>query len=266
MWNGHFGLIQSKNGENTLIQANTQALPVALVTGGARRIGAAIVKTLHDKGYRVVIHCRQSIADARALADALNQIRPQSAHVVVKELREADAPSKLVQDVKQWAGRLDVLVNNASLFKKTTLNVFSGDDWQALFDIHVKVPWLLSQAFQPLLADSEGVIINITDIHAQSPLKDYAEYCQSKAALEMQTKALAKEFAPKIRVNAVAPGAIAWPENENTISSEVQQKIIQQTPLQRHGAPEYIAEAVLALVNNTFITGQILNVDGGRSL
>lgn len=245
---------------HTLNRTNKQDFPVAVVTGGARRIGAAIVTLLHAQGYKVLIHCRHSMEDAKALALALNQNKPDSVRVLQKELRDDDAAKALVKAISEWTGRLDLLVNNASIFKR------GENDWQELFDIHVKVPMLLSKAFQPLLANQQGSIINITDIHAQRPLKDYAMYCQSKAALEMQTKALAREFAPEIRVNAVAPGAIMWPEDENSLSLEAKQKIIERTPLQKHGNPKYIAEAVLALANNQFITGQILNVDGGRSL
>lgn len=135
-----------------------------------------------------------------------------------------------------------------------------------LFTLNLKAPYLLSLKAQSHLAQHQGTIINITDIHAQKPLKGYTAYCQSKAALEMQTKALACEFAPLIRVNAIAPGAIAWPEQDNALSAEIQAKIIAQTPLKRHGDPQYIGLAVLSFIENPFITGQILNVDGGRSV
>ena len=165
-----------------------------------------------------------------------------------------------------WGGRLDLLINNASIFQRSNYAEFSENTWDNLFRTNVKAPFLLSLAARPYLASTLGVIINMTDIHGENPLKDYAEYCQSKAALIMQTKALAKEFAPEIRVNAVSPGAIAWPEQANSLTKEQQAQIIAKTPLKRHGDPVNIAQAVLALAKNSFITGQILKVDGGRSL
>lgn len=247
-------------------QANKQEAKVALVTGGARRIGAAIVNKLHDAGFKVVIHCHHSLDDAHALAVSLNHKRVDSALVLKRELTELEAPEEMMNSVFDWAGRLDLLVNNASIFTRSDCDSVVHEDWDALFNINVKIPFLLSVAARPLLKLHQGVIINITDIHAQRPLKGYAVYCQTKAALEMQTKALAREFAPEIRVNAVAPGAIAWPEDANSLSVDEQHKIIQKTPLKCHGSPEFIAQAVLAMAENSFITGQILNVDGGRGL
>ena len=247
-------------------QANKQEAKVALVTGGARRIGAAIVKKLHSFGYNVVIHCRFSLDEAHALAAELNNQRLNSAFILQRELTADHVAAEMMTTIIDWAGRLDLLVNNASIFMRTNLNSFDFAQWQILFDIHVKVPFLLSLAARPLLIKQSGVIINVTDIHAERPLKEYSIYCQSKAALEMQTKSLAKELAPEIRVNAVAPGAIIWPEADNSLNSGEQKKIIDKTPLKRHGDPEYIAQAVLALAENPFITGQILQVDGGRSL
>lgn len=255
-----------KSGEHTLNQANKQAAKVALVTGAARRIGAAIVRELHQAGFKVVIHCNRSLTAAEALAQDLNQQRSGSAYVLQKELTDANATSELFASVLAWAGRVDLLVNNASLFIRSDCTIFDETVWDRLFTVNVKVPFLLSLAARPHLADQEGCIVNITDIHADKPLKGYAIYCQSKAALLMQTKALAREFAPQVRVNAIAPGAIAWPEDNNMLNMETQQQIIAKTPLKRHGAPEYIAQMVLALATNSFITGQIVNVDGGRSI
>lgn len=247
-------------------QTNKQEAKIALVTGGARRIGAAIVKQLHANGYKVIIHCHQSLPEAHTLAAGLNEKQQNSALVLQRELLGAGAATEIMETVHNWSGRLDLLINNASVFIRTEFTEFVDADWNALFDIHVKVPFLLSLAARPLLAKQKGAIINITDTHSDKPLKGYSVYCQSKAALEMQTKSLAREFAPEIRVNAVAPGAIAWPENTNTLSPEVQQKIIAKTPLKKHGNAEYIAQGILALAENPFITGQILKVDGGRSL
>lgn len=244
---------------------NKQDAKVALVTGGARRIGAAIVKKLHGAGYKVVIHCHHALNEAHALALALNEQRLDSAFVLQRELTEPEAAQEIMSTITDWAGRLDLLVNNASVFIRTDTTDLVAKDWDILFNTNAKAPFLLSLAARPLLARTQGVIINLTDIHAQKPLSNYAIYCQSKAALEMQTKVLAREFAPEIRVNAIAPGAIAWPEETNSLTREEQQKIIAKTPLKQHGNPDFIAQALLALVENPFITGQILNVDGGRS-
>lgn len=245
---------------------NKQAAKVALVTGGSRRIGAAIVKKLHAAGCKVVIHCRQTLNEAQLLAKELNNQRADSVLVVPKELTAPHAISEIITAIIDWAGRLDLLINNASIFLRTNCHQQEATDWDFLFNINVRVPFLLSLAARPFLAKQSGAIINITDIHADKPLSGYSIYCQSKAALEMQTKSLAREFAPDIRVNAVAPGAIAWPEKENSLSLELQQNIIAQTPLKRHGSPEFIAQMVWALAENPFITGQTVKVDGGRNL
>jgi pteridine reductase len=232
---------------------------VALVTGGARRIGAAIVNHLHQYGFNVALHCHQSTFDAQTVVNKLNSDRADSAIWFSCDLCEMGSPAYLLQHVIHWAGRLDVLVNNASLFSREA-------EWDRMFTLNTKVPYDLSQGAYPLLEKTKGCIVNITDIHATLPLKGYSVYCQSKAALWMQTKSLAQAFAPSVRVNAVAPGAIAWPEAENALNDAQQKKIVAKTPLKRHGDPLYIAEATLALINQTFVTGQCLAVDGGRSL
>lgn len=240
--------------------ANKHDAPVVLITGAARRIGAAIAKHLHQAGFRVVVHCRQSQAEAQTLVDEMNRVRADSAKVLTADLCHIDAAHQLIANTLAWAGRMDLLVNNASLFTR------NEGDWDAMFTLNVKAPFQLSHSAFPHLAKTHGSIINITDIHADKPLKGYAIYCQSKAALNMQTKALAREFAPNVRVNAVAPGAIMWPEQGNQLNEAQQQNIIAQTPLKRHGSPLFIAQAVLALADNAFVTGQTLCVDGGRSL
>lgn len=245
---------------------NKQPKPVALVTGSARRIGAAIVQRLHAAGFRVAIHCHQSLTQAHELAEVLNAARPGSAVVVQADLRLPAALDDLIEEVLNWGEQLDVLVNNASVFTRTNLQSADPCVYEMLYAINVFAPWHLSLKARPWLEKTQGTIINITDIHAKKPLKAYAEYCQTKAALTMQTKALAREFAPNIRVNAVAPGAIMWPEDHNCLSAAVKNQILQETPLNIHGQPSYIADAVYSLVMNPFITGQVLCVDGGRSL
>lgn len=245
--------------KHTLISQNTQ---VALITGASRRIGAAIAKTLHDAGFSLALHCNQSEEQALALAKSFNAVRENSASVFSADFSKPYT-DYLLKAVMERMGSLHVLVNNASLFIRDTDPNF---DWDHLFNINVQWPFALSQAFIKQLDTEEGVIINITDIHARHPLKGYSAYCQTKAALSLQTKSFAKEYAPHVRVNAVAPGAIMWPEQANALTEGDKEKIIQKTPLKRHGSPVYIAEAVLALIRNSFITGQTLAVDGGRSL
>jgi len=249
----------------------TQDVSVALVTGAARRIGAAIAERLHQAGFNVVIHCHDSRQEADALSNKLNHLRAHSACVLVADLSLKNQACTLVKQAVDWQGRLDVLVNNASCFIKTPVRNIDLDGvdeavWDKLWVTNVKAPLWLSEAAYACLAKHQGSIINITDVHAEKPLSEYAVYAQTKAALKMQTEALAREYAPNIRVNAVAPGAIAWPEGENALSPQLQKNIISKTLLKKHGEPKWIAEAVLSLVLNEFITGQTLRVDGGRSL
>jgi len=238
---------------------------VALVTGSSIRIGASIAEFLHEKGYNIALHYHTTRADAENLAACLNAIRKNSVFVFQQDLRVSHCGQDLINAVVENLGWLDVLVNNASVFIKDRDNFHSGD-WEHSFNVNVRAPYALSLAAFPHLAKRQGNIINITDIHAMRPLSGYTLYCQTKAALTMQTKALAKQFAPSIRVNAVAPGAITWPENDNAVDESIKSHIIEKTPLKCHGNPHYIASAVFSLLNNEFITGHILCVDGGRSL
>ncbi len=243
---------------------HTQAAPVALITGAARRIGAAIAQHLHQNHYNIIIQCHQSVDAAKALAQSLNEQRADGVLVLDVALSDKNALKRMMDDALSWQGRLDVLVNNAATFESTPLDAAFDAPWDDLFCINVQVPFWLSCLARPYLEMTKGSIINITDIHAEKPLKNYSLYCQSKAALTMQTLSLAREFAPNIRVNAIAPGAILWPEHQNKLLSSQQNAIIAHTLLKQHGDPFWIAQAVLALLQNKFITGQILKVDGGR--
>jgi pteridine reductase len=220
----------------------------ALITGAARRIGAAIAEVLHSHGVNVAIHYRGSEADAAVLCAKLNQRRDDSARIFRADLAADGAPASLVEDVLDWSERLDILVQ-----------------WLELIGSNLKAPLFLSQAAIPHLRSSHGVIVNIIDIHAKRPLRDHTVYGSAKAGLAMLTRSLAKDLAPDIRVNGVAPGAIAWPEND--MSESVKEHIIKQIPLGRSGDPADIANAVLFLVRDaTYSTGQIIPIDGGRSL
>ncbi|PJD91633.1 MAG: pteridine reductase [Legionella sp.] len=234
--------------------------PVALVTGAAKRIGAAIATRLHQSGFTVMIHYHHSEEAAIHLAEQFNDERANSACTVRADLRDHSTVQNIIHATVSRFGQLNVLVNNASIFSR------DDADWLDMFACNVQAPYGLSRAAFSHLSQTTGSIINITDIHANMPLRDYAVYCQSKAALAMQTRALALEFAPKVRVNAIAPGAIAWPEGDNHLSTEIQAHILAKTLLQRHGDPHYIAQAVMYLVSNDFVTGQTLQVDGGRYL
>ena len=236
----------------------------ALVTGAARRIGAAIASKLHGAGMQVAIHYRGSAAEARQLAAKLNDNREDSARIFQADLAVSGEPERLLGEVLDWTGSLGVLVNNASTFYPTPLGSIDESDWSDLLGSNLKAPLFLSQAAAPYLRRCHGSIVNIIDIHARRPLRDHHVYGAAKAGLAMLTKSLAKDLAPDVRVNGVAPGAIAWPENG--MSSEIKDGILSEVPLGRSGNPADIANAVLFLVRDaTYSTGQILAIDGGRS-
>jgi pteridine reductase len=236
----------------------------ALVTGGARRVGAGIVRALHGAGAGVAIHHRQSGTDAEALAAELNALRPGSAFAVSADIVDTAALPGLVDAVVARAGRLDVLVNNASSFYPTPLGRITTAEWDDLMGTNLKAPLFLAQAAAPQLREHGGCIVNLIDIHAIRPLKDHPVYGAAKAGLAFLTKALARDLAPQVRVNGVAPGAVLWPDGG--ISEATQQVVLRQIPLQRTGGPDDIAGAVLYLVRDaTYVTGQVLAVDGGRS-
>ena len=238
---------------------------IILVTGAARRIGAAIVTCLHENGARVAIHYRGSADDAEKLASELNAIRENSAAAFQADLLDTAGLPSLIDAVLQWGGSLDGLVNNASCFYPTPVGNITEEHWDELVGSNLKAPMFLSQAAAGHLRSSGGAIVNIVDIHADRPLRDHAVYGSAKAGLAMLTRSLAKDLAPEIRVNGVSPGAILWPENGMT--EAVQKKILAQIPLQRAGNPEDIATCVLYLLQDaTYVTGQIIPVDGGRSI
>ncbi len=238
---------------------------VALVTGAARRIGAVIARTLHASGMRVVLHYRSSSRDARSLCHELNAARPDSAALLGADLSRVDNFDETVAETLSHWGRLDVLVNNASSFYPTPVGTITGAQWQELLDSNLRAPFFLSQAAARPLAECEGSIVSIADVHGERPLKGYPVYSIAKAGLVMMTRSLARELGPKVRVNAVAPGAILWPEDD--IGAEQQQRILARTALKRQGSPDDIARAVLFLVCDApYVTGQIIAVDGGRSL
>ena len=250
---------------NDLMPEQTLNDKVILVTGAARRIGAAIVTCLHENGARVAIHYRGSAADAENLANRLNSIRADSAMTIQSDLLDIERLPLLINTVLEWGGRLDGLVNNASSFYPTPIGSIDEKQWDELVGSNLKAPLFLSQAAASHLRDSNGAIINIVDIHADRPLRDHPVYGSAKAGLAMLTRSLAKDLAPDVRVNGVAPGAILWPENGMTES--VQQNILDQIPLQRAGSPEDIAGCVLYLLRDaTYVTGQVIPVDGGRSI
>jgi pteridine reductase len=252
--------------DHTLNQNNTQVSRVAIVTGGACRIGAVIVRRLHGAGFNVIIHYHKSHREAQELAQQLNRERENSALTLRFDLSKQSCAIECIEQSIQWLGRLDLLVNNASVFIRTPIQENHEKAFELMWTTNVNAPFWLSEAAYSSLVKNKGAIINLTDIHAERPLRDYGAYCQTKAALKMQTEVLAKEYAPKVRVNAVAPGAIVWPVGDNALTASQKNVILSKTPLQCHGNPLWIAEAVLALVENEFITGQTLRVDGGRSL
>lgn len=238
---------------------------VALVTGSARRIGAEIVRTLHRAGLRVIVHYNRSGRDAQALAGELNALRNDSARTLQGDLRDCRALPAMAQHAIGLWGRLDVLVNNASGFYPTPVGEITEAHWEDLLGANLKAPLFLSQAVADELRQRRGCIVNIVDIHGDRPLKDYPVYSIAKAGLVMMTKALARELGPDVRTNAVAPGAILWPEAPHHAAQH--QEIIRRTALKREGAPSDIANTVKFLVADApYITGQIIAVDGGRTL
>lgn len=240
---------------------------VVLVTGGARRVGAAICRWLHQRGARVVIHYRSSCSEGQRLRHELEQSRRSSAALVQADLLDMAQISALVDDAARQFGQLDALVNNASSFFSTPIGVCDEFAWQELIGSNLKAPLFLSQAAAPFLRRQQGCIVNIVDIHAEYPLKHYAIYNAAKGGLASLTRSLAVDLSPQIRVNGVSPGPILWPEAGEWQDEAVRNSIISRTLLQRMGEPEDIARTVSFLIEDApYITGQIIAVDGGRSI
>lgn len=248
----------------TAAQPATPA-PVALVTGAARRIGAAIARRLHADGYDLALHYHASAADMRVLAAELESIRPGSVLPLQADLAAFDRLPELVAQAVGRFGRLDGLVNNASAFFPTPMGAATPAQWDTLFAVNARAPFFLAQAAAPHLAASGGAIVNLADVYALQPRADLAVYAASKAALLGATRALAVALAPRVRVNAIAPGAILWPDAG--ADEELQQALLAKTPLGRTGTPEEIAGVVAWLLRDAgYVTGQVLRVDGGRHL
>ncbi len=240
---------------------------VILITGGAKRVGAAICRMLHAGGAKLMIHYRQSASEARALQAELNLQRPNSVAIIHGDLLNLAVLPKLVQETVQHFGRLDVLINNASSYYATELGDIGDDQWQDLIGSNLKAPLFLSQAAAAELAKTRGCIVNITDMHVERPKKGYVVYSVAKAGLVTLTKSLAHEMAPDVRVNAVAPGPVMWPEDNPQFDEVYRKRVISQTLLKRIGEGDDVAKAVRFLIQDApFMTGQVIAVDGGRSL
>jgi pteridine reductase len=235
----------------------------ALVTGAAHRVGAQIARTLHQNGANLIIHYRRSEQAAQSLADELNQQREESAIALGADLAEVAQLEELAQRACDAYGRLDILVNNASSFYPTPFGEIDQRAWDDLLASNYRAPLFLSQACLPALRQAHGCIINLIDIYAEKPLSRHSVYCSAKAANQMLVKSLALELAPEIRVNGIAPGAILWPDQDN---AQNQDAILRQIPLARCGTPQAIADTVMFLAANDYVTGEIVHVDGGRLL
>lgn len=235
-----------------------------LITGAAKRLGGAIARDIHQRGMDIVIHYHRSAGEAQSLADELNGQRSESAKLVQADLNDASAANHIIETAVSFNDRLDVLINNASSFYPTPVAGTTLEQWEDLFNTNLKAPFFLAQQAYKHLCETSGCIINITDIHAHRPLQGYPVYSTAKAGLVMLTMALAREFGPAVRVNAVSPGAIIWPEN---MDEQTKEKILSRSVLKRCGDPQDIAGAINYLINDAvYVTGQVLVIDGGRSL
>ena len=234
-----------------------------LLTGGAKRIGATTSRYLHEKGFNIILHYNNSELEAESISDELNKIRKNSCFVIQANFNSETSTSKLVEKVSDITESLDVLINNASSFYPTPIDKASLDEWKDLTDTNVTTPLFLIQALALYLKRANGCIINISDTLVKNGIKEYSLYSGAKAALEGITKSLAKELAPEVRVNGIAPGAILWPDDKDLSDSE-KESILKKVALGKIGKPEDIASTIFFLTESKYITGQILNVDGGR--
>lgn len=238
---------------------------VVFITGGAKRIGAALAHKLHAAGMNLAINYNKSETAARALQTELNNKRPNSVILLQGSVLDTAKLSDMIQQIIDTYERLDVLINNASTFYPTSMGKVEESGWEDLFGTNLKAPFFLSQAAAPHLKNTQGCIINLVDIHGKRPKPSYPVYSSAKAGLIMLTKALALELAPNVRVNGIAPGTILWPDEQLDETSK--QEMIAKVALKRHGSPEDIAKTALFLISDApYITGQIIPVDGGRSL
>ena len=237
---------------------------VVLITGGAKRVGAATCRRLHAAGANIMLHYRASAGEARLLQAELNHQRKDSVALIQADLLDVAKLPSLVDQTVQRFGKLDALINNASSFFQTPVGEITPAAWEDLIGTNLRAPLFLAQAAAPALKKAQGAIVNITDIHAERPLKNYVVYSVAKSGLVGLTRSLARELAPEVRVNAVAPGPILWPDDES-FDELSRQRIISHTPLKREGTPEDIAKAVhFLLAEATYVTGETINVDGGR--
>ncbi|MEO8302951.1 MAG: pteridine reductase [Betaproteobacteria bacterium] len=237
---------------------------VVLITGGARRVGAAICRRLHAAGASMMLHYRESAGEARLLQAELNHVRAESVALIQADLLDLNKLPAMIDQTLQTFGRLDGLVNNASSFFPTGVGDITSEAWDDLIGTNLRAPLFLAQAAAPALKKTQGAIVNITDIHAERPLKNFVVYSIAKAGLVGMTRSLARELAPEIRVNAVAPGPILWPD-DTSFDELSRQRIISHTPLKREGEPDDIAKAVyFLLAEATYVTGDTISVDGGR--
>jgi pteridine reductase len=237
-----------------------------LITGGAKRVGAAICRRLHAAGANLMLHYRASAGEARLLQAELNHARADSVALIQADLLDLNKLPAIVDQTLQTFGRLDALVNNASSFFPTPVGEITPQAWDDLIGTNLRAPLFLAQAAAPALRKAEGAIVNIVDIHAERPLKNFVVYSVAKAGLVAVTRSLARELAPEVRVNAVAPGPILWPDNAS-FDELSRQRIVSHTPLKREGDPDDIAKAVYYLIADaTYVTGDTISVDGGRHI